>query len=415
VAEVAARNRAGVNLASMTPDSLYRYMAAIDSLRADGVRFDRAEADSVVTSLLDRSVPVGDTLDDQDMAELIARRKELTLNSATVRRFMEDARFIARYVDGGADTLVPRLAPRDTLSKRDRRRLARHDANAYRHGFLFRDSVKLSPLIFRSVAVPGLAQIYNKQFRKLPVLYGTVATGVGVYAWQNRLYKPYKREYDRMIAYRPTIEGQGGEAWRRYKATVSELQNDMARHNSGRQLAMGFALASYAWFLVDGTLNYAGTATDVKKATTLAMIIPGAGQIYNKSYWKLPIVYGGGAVLAYVVNWNNRGYQRYKMAYEFRTDDLDVTVDEFLHTDLQASDLLQARNSFRRQRDLSIIFLGLFYVLQAVDAHASAYMKTYDVSEDLARISITPSMESLYTQRAGATANAIGFSLSVTF
>jgi len=413
VAETSAENRAGVNLGAMTPDSLYRYMAAIDSLRADGVRFNRAETDSLVTSLLDRTVPAGDSLDTQGMADLMASRKAMPLNQTTVRRFMDDHAFIARYIDGGADTLVSRFARVDSLSPRERRRLAR--ASMERHNFLFRDSVRISRLMWMSVPVPGLSQIYNKQYWKVPVLYGTVAAGVGLYAWQNKLYKPYKRAYDHQIARLPTVKAAGGEAWERYKATVTELQGGMIRRNTGRQLAMGVAVASYMYFLVDGTLNYEGTVTPAKKATTLAMIFPGAGQIYNKTYWKLPIVYGGLGILTYVVNWNNRGYQRFKTAYAYRMDSDDTTVDEFVGTAYTEQDLLSLRNSYRRQRDLCLIFLGLYYALQAVDAHATAYMNDYDVSDDLTRVTVTPSMESLYTQRMGGEVNAIGFSLSVRF
>lgn len=57
----------------------------------------------------------------------------------------------------------------------------------------------------------------------------------------------------------------------------------------------------------------------MKKATTLACICPGAGQIYNKSYWKVPFVVGGFASMIYCIDWNNRGFQRFKKAYALRT------------------------------------------------------------------------------------------------
>jgi hypothetical protein len=123
---------------------------------------------------------------------------------------------------------------------------------------------------------------------------------------------------------------------------------------------------------------------------------------------------GGFSILTYVVNWNNRGYQRYKLAYEQLID--PESVDEFLGS-VPAADLLQYRNSFRRARDLSIILLGLFYIIQAVDAHATAHMKAYDVSDDLSRIrfDIEPSAERLYTHGAGGGFNAYGLSFSMRF
>jgi hypothetical protein len=410
---------AGVNLSAMTPDSLYRYMAALDSVRADGVHFNRAEVDSIVTALIDRTPPVGDSLDAEALAELVARRKELTLNSATVRRFMDDPSFTGRYIDGGADTLIAKFAPPDTLTRREKRRLARLDSTAYRHSALFRDSMRLSPKTAISLAVPGFSQLYNKQYAKIPVLYGSVAAGVGVWAWQTKLYKPYKQQYDRLIAIQSTVKNRGEADYARYQQTVTELQSGMIRHNTLRQLGMGFAAASYMYFLVDGVLNHPGTETDVKKATTLSLVFPGAGQIYNRSYWKVPVVIGGFSVLAYTVNWNNKGYQRFKIAYDYRTDDKDWTVDEFDSAGgsrYTPQDLLLQRRSFRRNRDLCMIFLGLFYIMQVVDAHATAHMQAYDVSDDLARLnlSVEPAVERLYTQRLGSE-GAYSYGLSVGF
>jgi hypothetical protein len=415
IAEVSAENRGGVNLAEMTPDSLYRFMAALDSIRNDGILFNRAETDSIVTSFIDRTSPTGDTLDQQGVDELVARRKELTLNSATVRRFMDDPAFIARYIDGGVDTLISKIVPPDTLSRRDKRLLARRDTTAYRHSAIFRDSMPLSRMTAISLIAPGFSQLYNKQYWKIPALYGSVAAGVGVYAWQTKKYKPYRQQYDRLVAYKPTVEEIGGTEYERYKTTVTELQSNMIRHNTNRQLALGFAAASYMYFLVDGNLNYSGTATDVKKATTLAMVFPGAGQVYNKQYWKLPIVVGGFSILGYVVNWNNRGYQRFRTAYNYRTDGDDDTVDEFVGSPTDESAMLSHQRSFRRNRDMSIIFLGLFYIFQTVDAHASAHMKTYDVSDDLSRVTFTPSLERFYSQSMGGEVNALGFSFGLSF
>ncbi len=280
IAETAVENKAGVELGAMTPDSLYRYMSAIDSLRGDGIRFNRAETDSLVTSLIDRTSPTGDTLSGEEMAELIALRKTLTLNSSTVRRFLDDRAFTSRYLDGGVDTLLPKLIPPDTLSRRQKRLLARRDTTAYRYNNIFRDSIKLSPMIAISMVVPGFSQFYNEDYWKIPILYGTVAAGVGLFAWQNKQYKPYKRAYD--YYYDRRID-EGSPGYDRYKATMVDLQSNMIRHNTYRQLAIGLAAASYIYFLVDGTLNYSGTVDHVKKATTLATICPGAGQVYNKT------------------------------------------------------------------------------------------------------------------------------------
>lgn len=93
----------------------------------------------------------------------------------------------------------------------------------------------------------------------------------------------------------------------------------MIRSNTRRQIYLGLTVASYLYFLGDAAVNYRYDASPVKKATTLATIFPGAGQVYNKSYWKLPFVVGGLATTIYTIDWNNRGYKRFKKAYSDRS------------------------------------------------------------------------------------------------
>lgn len=78
----------------------------------------------------------------------------------------------------------------------------------------------------------------------------------------------------------------------------------MIRSNTRRQIYLGLTVASYLYFLGDAAVNYRYDASPVKKATTLATIFPGAGQVYNKSYWKLPFVVGGLATTIYTIDWN---------------------------------------------------------------------------------------------------------------
>ncbi len=413
VADVSVENKGNVRLGQMTPDSLYKFMSAIDSLRADGIRFDRAQTDSIVTAMIDRTSPTGDTLSAEDTAELVAERKLRTLNPATVRYFMDDQAFLHRYIGGGVDTLLPKLARLDTmgLTKRQKRQLMRQDTTVYRYNNIFRDSIKLSPMVAISIPVPGFSQFYNEQYWKIPILYGTVGAGIGMWAWQTKKFKPYRDLYDYYVA-RPVDSGAPG--YEEYKATMTELQGNMIKYNTNRQLAFGFAAASYIYFLIDGTLNYKGHVGHVKKATTLATVCPGAGQVYNKTYWKVPIVIGGGAALIYCIDFNNRGYQRFLRAYNAVTDDDENTIDEFRGA-YSADYLKNVKNSYRRNRDLCIIMTGLFYIIQIIDAHATAHMKTYDISDDLTKLRLEPYIGNFYSHRLGGSANTFGFSLNLTF
>ncbi len=102
--------------------------------------------------------------------------------------------------------------------------------------------------------------------------------------------------------------------------------------------------------------------SSVKKATTLACIFPGAGQIYNKSYWKVPFVVGGFAAMIYCIDWNNRGYQRFKKAYRLLSDydqqprQIPRRADRRVPRTLFGRDSIRnLRNNYRRNRDLCII------------------------------------------------------------
>ncbi|MBQ7448264.1 MAG: hypothetical protein IJ756_03365 [Paludibacteraceae bacterium] len=134
---------------------------------------------------------------------------------------------------------------------------------------------------------------------------------------------------------------------------------------------------------------------DPVRAVWLASILPGAGQIYNRSYWKLPIVYGGIMGCIYAITWNNSKYLDYKAAYR------DILIDDGIHTayldvlpkgytvetmggkSTYTSTLKNQQNVLRRYRDLSIVGLVAVYALSIVDAYVDAHLFDFDISEDL--------------------------------
>ena len=119
-----------------------------------------------------------------------------------------------------------------------------------------------------------------------------------------------------------------------------------------------------------------------KKAVWMSAVLPGLGQIYNKKYWKVPIIYAGGAYLVYAFSFNQSQYTRFKNAYIALTDGDPNTVDEFNGL-VPKDQLLYYKDQYRRNRDLSVIgFFGL-YILQLVDASVDAYFFDFDVSDDL--------------------------------
>ena len=280
----------------------------------------------------------------------------------------------------------------------------------FKKGWLMSDSMSLSKVCWISTVLPGYGQIYNKQYWKLPVLYGTLGAGLALYLHENKTYKPLKREYE---AYTNKNLSRTPE--------LDALQSRMIRSNTRRQVYLGLTVASYIYFIGDAAVNYStNEVSDVKKATTLACIFPGAGQIYNKSYWKVPFVVGGFAAMIYCIDWNNRGYQRFKKAYRLLSDyeknpDAypDGPTDEF-HGRYSADFIRNLRNNYRRNRDLCIIISAGLYVLQIVDAHVDAHLKDYDVSDDLS-MNLEPLVDYTYVPSAGGNRAVFGFNLSFKF
>lgn len=127
------------------------------------------------------------------------------------------------------------------------------------------------------------------------------------------------------------------------------------------------------------------------KATWLAVVFPGGGQIYNRKYWKLPIIYGGFAGCAYALGWNGKMYKDYSQAY---LDIMDNNPNTKSYEDLlppnanyneeQLKNTLKRRkDTFRRYRDLSIFaFIGV-YIISIIDAYVDAELSNFDISPDL--------------------------------
>ena len=127
------------------------------------------------------------------------------------------------------------------------------------------------------------------------------------------------------------------------------------------------------------------------KATWLALVIPGGGQIYNRKYWKLPIFYSGFAGCAYALTWNSKMYKDYSTAYK---DAMNGNMQSSSITDLlppgykisetQLKELLRKRkDTYRRYRDLSIFaFIGV-YLLSVIDAYVDAELSNFDITPDL--------------------------------
>ncbi len=158
-----------------------------------------------------------------------------------------------------------------------------------------------------------------------------------------------------------------------------------------------------------------------QRAVWLSALCPGLGQIYNRRYWKLPIVVGGFMGLGYATNWNNNQYQDYVQGYRDLMDSdpntksyLDFfppTVNENdLDTEWLKRTFKSRRDYFRRNRDLCIICLVALYLVCMVDAYIDASMAHFDITPDLS-LDMTPTLMVQPTTRKPA----LGINWAFTF
>ncbi|MBK8955605.1 MAG: hypothetical protein IPM34_08620 [Saprospiraceae bacterium] len=118
------------------------------------------------------------------------------------------------------------------------------------------------------------------------------------------------------------------------------------------------------------------------KALTYSLLLPGAGQVYNKKYWKLPIVYAGLGSMIYFIQFNSKEFNRYDKALRERVDHPMDPQDEFVGV-LSVSGIDSYRKFYDRNLQLSYIGLGIVYLLTGIDAYVDAHLSEFDVSEDL--------------------------------
>ena len=215
----------------------------------------------------------------------------------------------------------------------------------YFGGLSHKREAKLGVMFAGSTVFVGGQQIYNRQYWKLPIVYGGLAAtaGCGIYyrsKWKNTGDKHYQHVSNWCFA------GTGLVYW----AT-----------------------------LLDGIANYnRDEYPQPTKATLYSALLPGLGQAYNGEYWKIPIYYSGLLGSAYFLASNNSNYLRYKRIHNEASTNADydgpITADRALYY----------RNIYRRYRDYSIVALLGFYLLQVIDANVFAYMQDFELSDNIA-------------------------------
>ena len=240
----------------------------------------------------------------------------------------------------------------------------------YFGGLGHRNEIKVGTIIAGSAVIIGGSQIYNKQYWKLPIVYGGILGGAGA-GW-------YLNSHGRQDVAKWCFIGAGVTYW-----------------------------AS----LMDGVICYRpDDYPSPGKATIYSILCPGLGQIYNKEFWKLPIYWGGMVASVYFFNQNKVNYDRFRRIYK------EATESEQYDGPITADVAKYYRDTYRRYRDYSILAMAAVYLLQIIDANVFSYMHDFNVSDDIA-LDVSPAVISpdIDFASTGTVPAGLGLKLGFTF
>lgn len=163
-----------------------------------------------------------------------------------------------------------------------------------------------------------------------------------------------------------------------------------------------------------------------QRALWLALVIPGAGQIYNRKFWKLPIIYGGFMGCIYALTWNNMMYKDYSQAYLDLMDDDPGTAsyNKFLHLGKQIQTkadeerykkiFKSRKDKYRRWRDMSFFVMLGVYAFSVIDAYVDAELSQFDISKDLS-LTVEPAVMPNHNGGDWLDSQSLGVSCKLNF
>ena len=214
-------------------------------------------------------------------------------------------------------------------------------------GLTHRSEARIGTMFAGSTLLIGGQQIYNRDYWKLPVIYGGIGAGVTLGIINLNKYKT------------------DGDPASRTRAIWS------------------FAGAGAVWWasLLDGAVCYdRGNQEHLPgRATLYSILLPGLGQVYNHEAWKIPIYWAGLATSYYFFDNSRINYERYRRIYKEATGEEAASYDG----PVSAETALYYRDLYRRYRDYSVLAIAAVYLLQVIDANVFAYMQDFELSDDL--------------------------------
>jgi len=240
-----------------------------------------------------------------------------------------------------------------------------------------KDSMDITRMWAGSFILPGSAQLYNREYWKIPIVYASV----------------------------------GGFLFAGYRNNVAWHETGLQRYKTSRDLFYVGAALSYWGSILDGVKNFK-YHKDVlpARASLYSAMLPGLGQYYNGDYWKIPIIYGGIITVGYFISSNNSQFQRYKYLY-YETSNPDSP----LAGKYNAQTMKYYKDTYRRFRDYSILTGVFVYALNIIDANVFAHFQDFDVSDDLSASFSPGVIMPIAPQFSKNSGPMVGFNLKLNF
>lgn len=284
----------------------------------------------------------------------VVEKKELSA-ADTVQRGVDS---VARGAEWGE------RAESDSLAMRPMAQAAEERSSGMRWRS-FCDSLGQGWVTLSALLLPGSGQVINRDYWKLPIFYGGMAGfSVGAY-YLDKEYRTLRSEElsaDPLQALR-----QEDRVW---------------RMRAARDGMIAGACLTYVFSVADALISHSPDRQSPTAAMVASMLLPGLGQVYNRSFWKVPIIYGGlGYLIAEAMD-DHQMYMRYERAYVAIADGDPNTVDEF-GGKVPLQSLEYGSNYYRRYRDLSLIGIALVYALNIIDAYVDAHLFYWNVNDDV--------------------------------
>lgn len=207
----------------------------------------------------------------------------------------------------------------------------------YFGGLSHKRDIRIGTMTAGSALFIGGSQIYNRQYWKLPIVYGTIggSLGAGFYL------------------------------------------NSQGKKEAATYCFIGAGVAYWAT-LMDGVINFKPSDyPHPGKATLYSILLPGLGQIYNREYWKLPVYLGLMGFAVHFYSDNRANYERFRDIY------IEASAPGYTGQ-VSATQALYYRDQYRRIRDYAVLGLAAIYLLQVIDANVFSYMHNFEVDDDIA-------------------------------